>query len=451
MAHMVQLFRRSPRKASRASHVTPLRLGLLFLVVALIGTVALFNKDRIATTVTPGETFTINFAADNRLVPYHSTVKVSFVQIGVVSGVEQAPDGTAQVTVKVDDGTRAKLGTEPSAAIHPTTLLGGNYFIDLVPGGRPGAFTGDIPLQRTKLPVELDKVAAALQPPTLKGLQHDVGNLDDTLRNGGQSAIDNLVAHAPAALDPAATVLNAATGTSDTDLTKLVAGLESASRQLIDKQGQLDAIVGNLSTTTSVLSRRADNLASAIGAMPATLDSTDAGLARLQTTLDKLKNTADPARPVATGLATALDHADPVLAKAQPVVNQLKDLLVQARPLVEDLVPASQQTSALLNDVRGPVLDRLNGPVKDTLLAPYHGVGPYASSTSDKPLYQDVGYMAATVTRASSMNDRNGAVIAFQPGIGPGSLGGLPISLEQMFTRLSTLFGIPLQKGAAPR
>ncbi|MGZ4521754.1 MAG: hypothetical protein ACXVXW_15275, partial [Mycobacteriaceae bacterium] len=70
---------------------------------------------------------------------------------------------------------------------------------------------------------------------------------------------------------------------------------------------------------------------------------------------------------------------------------------------------------------------------------------------SDKPLYQDVGYMAANVTRASSMNDHNGAVIAFQPGIGPGSLGGLPISLEQMFTRLSTLFGIPLQKGAAPR
>jgi phospholipid/cholesterol/gamma-HCH transport system substrate-binding protein len=448
---MVKFVRRSPRKVPRAPRFTSLRLGLLLLVVSLIGGVVLFNKDRIATTVTPGETFTINFAADNRLVPYHSAVKVSFVQIGVVSGVEQAPDGTAQVTVKVDDGTRAKLGTEPSAVIHPTTLLGGNYFIELVPGGRSDAFTGDIPVQRTKLPVELDKVAAALQPSALQGLQHDVGNLDDTVRNGGQGAIDSLVAHAPAALYPAATVLDAATGTSDTDLTKLVSGLESASRQLIDKQGQLDAIVGNLSTTTSVLSRRADNLASAIGQMPATLDSTDAGLARLQITLDKLKNTADPARPVATGLTTALNHADPVLAKAQPVVNQLKDLLVQARPLVEDLVPASQQTSALLNDVRGPVLDRLNGPVKGFLLAPYRGVGPYAASTSDKPMYQDVAYMSATLTRAASMSDRNGPAVSFHVGIGAGSLGGLPISLEQMFTRLSTLFGIPLQQGAAPR
>ncbi|MCU1679975.1 MAG: mammalian cell entry protein [Amycolatopsis sp.] len=443
--------RRKPRTGTKKSWFTPLRLGLLFLVVVLLGGTALFNKDRILTTLRPGETFQINFAADNRLVPYLSQVKVSFVPIGVVSGVDSAPDGSATVSVKVDDGIRAKLGTEPSAVIRPTTLLGGNYFIDLVPGGPPGEFTGDIPRKRTSLPVELDKVAAALQPSALKGLTDSVGNVDTTLKDGGQAALDKLVADAPGALDPAAGVLAAATGDDDADLTKLVSGLESASRTLTDKQGQLNDVVSGLHTTTSVLSRRADDLASAVRQMPSTLDSTDAGLVRLKVTLDKLKNTADPARPVATALATALDHADPVLAKAEPVVKQLNGLLVNARPLVEDLVPASQQATALLNDVRGPVLDRIDGPVKTFLQTPYNGSGSFASSTSDKPMYEDLGYMFATLDRASSMSDRNGPAISFHPGIGVGSLGGLPISLEQMFTQLSTQFGIPLQKGAAPK
>jgi phospholipid/cholesterol/gamma-HCH transport system substrate-binding protein len=443
--------RRKPRTGTKKSWFTALRLGLLFLVVVLLGGTALFNKDRILTTLRPGETFQINFAADNRLVPYLSQVKVSFVPIGVVRGVDSAPDGSATVSVKVDDGIRAKLGTEPSAVIRPTTLLGGNYFIDLVPGGPPGEFTGDIPRKRTSLPVELDKVAAALQPSALKGLTDSVGNVDTTLKDGGQAALDKLVADAPGALDPAAGVLAAATGDDDADLTKLVSGLESASRTLTDKQGQLNDVVSGLHTTTSVLSRRADDLASAVRQMPSTLDSTDAGLVRLKVTLDKLKNTADPARPVATALATALDHADPVLAKAEPVVKQLNGLLVNARPLVEDLVPASQQATALLNDVRGPVLDRIDGPVKTFLQTPYNGSGSFASSTSDKPMYEDLGYMFATLDRASSMSDRNGPAISFHPGIGVGSLGGLPISLEQMFTQLSTQFGIPLQKGAAPK
>ncbi|WP_116200534.1 MlaD family protein [Amycolatopsis circi] len=433
----------------RRSRLTPLRLGILFLVVALLAGTALFNKNRIVTTLKPGETFGIAFSADSRLVPYLSQVKVSFVPVGVVTGVERNAAGGARVEVKVDDGTKAKLGTEPSAVIRPTTLLGGNYFVDLVPGGKPGEPSGDIPVARTKLPVELDKVAAALQPSALRGLQHDVANLDTTLRDGGKEAIDQLVADAPAALGPAANVLDAAVGTDQTDLTKLVSGLESASRQLIDKEGQLDAVVGDLHTTSSVLGNRAGDLSSAIGQLPASLDSTSAGLDRLRTTLAKLKDTAEPAQPVVTALNTALEHADPVLAKARPVVGNLRNLVADARPLVQDLVPASQQASALLGDVRGPVLDRVNGPVKSFVLSPYRGSGPYAASTSDKPMFQDLAYMFATLTRASSMSDRNGPAVSFQPGIGAGTVGGLPLSLEQMFTGLSGQLGIPLQKGGA--
>jgi phospholipid/cholesterol/gamma-HCH transport system substrate-binding protein len=84
------------------------------------------------------------------------------------------------------------------------------------------------------------------------------------------------------------------------------------------------------------------------------------------------------------------------------------------------------------------VLSRLTGPVANWLLGPYHGTGPYAGTGSDKPLYEELAYMAADLDRTSSMVDRNGHAIAFEPGIGSGSIGGLPISIEQMFTVIMT-------------
>ena len=60
--------------------------------------------------------------------------------------------------MEVDKDIPAKLGTAPTATIRPTTLLGGNYFVDLKPGGDPGEFHDVIPVAHTTLPVELDKL-----------------------------------------------------------------------------------------------------------------------------------------------------------------------------------------------------------------------------------------------------------------------------------------------------
>ncbi len=150
-------------------------------------------------------------------------------------------------------------------------------------------------------------------------------------------------------------------------------------------------------------------------------------------------------------LNTVLATADPVLVKAQPVVSQLRGVLVDARPLVQDLVPAGRQATTVLDDLSGPVLDRVNGPVRQFVLAPYHGTGPYAAASSDKPVYQELAYMFTTLAHSSVLSDRNGATIALQPGVGAGTVGGLPISLEQLLVQLSNQTGIPLQKGAQPR
>jgi phospholipid/cholesterol/gamma-HCH transport system substrate-binding protein len=415
-------------------------LGLTFALVALVVGVGLFQKDRITTALRPGEAIKINFDRDYRLRPFASQVKVAGIPIGVVTAVDSAVDGSAVVSVKVDSDVPAKLGSAPSAVIRATTLLGGNYYVDLVPGGLHTSFNGEISKDRTKVPVELDEVTAALPPQTLDSAKSAVEQLDKTLDVKGRTAIDQLLADAPGALEPATDVLGAARGTRpDTDLPNLVGGLESAAVALTQQQGQLDSIVQNLNTTSTVLGGHADDLARTIADLPATLDSTNAGLTRLDTTLGKLRDTADPARPVVQQLNTALQHTDPVLVKARPLVGRLKDLLIDARPLVQDLVPASQQATSVLDDVRGPVLDRLNGPVKKTVLSPYQGSGPYAGADSDKPLYQELGHMLANLDRATALTDANGATLAYEPGIGPGTVAGMPVSLEQLFSNLTKL------------
>ncbi|MGH3433936.1 MAG: MlaD family protein, partial [Thermocrispum sp.] len=322
--------------------LSPFGIGVLFIATAIVAGVVLFNKNAIFTALRPGETIDIRFAANKGLIENLSQAKVAWVPVGVVSDVERQHDGTVLVSVKVDEGTKDKLGSEPSAVIRPTTLLGGNYFVDLVPGGdrTPDAFAGSIPLNRTRLPVELDKVASALQPNVLKGAQGTIRRFDKTLGEEGRAAIREFAEDAPSALAPTGEMLTALQGTRPrTDLTHVVSGLENTARVLTAQQGQLDSVISGLKQTTGVLSGRSTELSSALETMPSTLDSTRAGLSRLDVTLGKLRDTAEPARPIARELATTLEHLDPVLAKSRPVVRDLTDLMADAQPLVERLNP----------------------------------------------------------------------------------------------------------------
>jgi phospholipid/cholesterol/gamma-HCH transport system substrate-binding protein len=407
-------------------------LGVIFVLVVLVLFVVLFSKDRIGTYMRGGETITVRFAGDYKLREFISEVKTAYVPVGKVSGVDREDDGTAVVTLKVDDDVVDTLGSAPTAAVRATTLLGGIYFVDLQPGGDPGRFTaGEIPLERSRGPVELDQVVQALQPDALAGLQGTIGHLDGTLDEPGTAALRRLTAAAPAALGPAASVLDAAQGHDPADLTATVDGLENAARVLTANDGLLDDIVTDLATTSTVLGNRSSDIGTTIDGLPDTLRTAQAGLTRLDGTLDTLRDTASDIRPVATQLDDTLATLDPVLAEALPLVRDTRALLGDARPLVEQLLPVASGATDVLTDLRGPVLDRLNGPVTDLLHTPYVGSGPYDATRSERPLYWDVVYAMVNLGRSSAYEDENGGVLAFQPGIGAGSVSGLPISPDQ--------------------
>jgi phospholipid/cholesterol/gamma-HCH transport system substrate-binding protein len=402
--------------------VSTWKLGLGFLVAVLIVGVAVFNKARLTTWFTPGDSVQVHFAADYRLRPYFSQAKISFVPVGMVTGDEELADHTSLVTVKLYGDNKSRLGNDPSATVRPTTLLGGNYFLDLSPGGDLSQpYTEDeIPVTKTHLPVELDKIIRAFQPNALAGVQGTIAKLDDTLQGGGKQALQRFVADAPDSLNPAGQVLDAVRGRNpETDLTDVVSGLESTSQQLSQPQGRLDGIIRNLSVTSAVFGQHADDFSVTLDELPGALHSAQRGLTRLNTTLDVLDDTADDIRPEAEELDHTLGHIDPILCRAVPVVHSLKDVLHDARPVLKRLVPDVQELNDVLNDFRGPVLDRVNGPISALLLNPYHGTGPYAQSVSNKPVFQEVVYALATLDRATRQ-DRNGSSISFQ-----GSLNGL--------------------------
>ncbi|WP_435581934.1 MlaD family protein [Amycolatopsis thermoflava] len=430
---------------SRIGHRRPVsafKLGIVVLVATLLAGYALLEKDRVATALRSGDIIRVQFAQDYHLQPFVSQVKVAGVPVGVVSSVDRSGDGSALVELKVDDGVTGKLGAAPSAALRPTTILGGKYYVELVPGGGRTTFAGTIPVERTKTPVELQQVADALQPDAVKGMRSATQNVDDALRAGGTAAIESLLADAPDTLDAMTPVLQGLQGADPrTDLANVVRGFESTARVLTEKPGQLDSIVQNLQQVTSTLDHRRDDIAAAIAALPGALDNADDGLAHLGITLGKLRDTADTARPVARELDAFLAHSDPVLARTRPLLTDVRGLLTDVQPLVEQLVPTAQGATQVLDDVRGPVLDRVNGPIMNMVLSPFKGTGIYAGGGSDQPFYKEVGYMFATMDRASSLTDPNGTAVGLQPGLGGGSIAGTPINFEQLLTTLAHLQG----------
>jgi len=194
---------------------------------------------------------------------------------------------------------------------------------------------------------------------------------------------------------------------------------------------RLGPTVEDLATTADVLDARRHDLAEAARTMPAALDETSTLLESLDEVLTSLEATADPARPSVRELARLLEHANPVLARARPVVADLRGVLRDARPLVTTLIPISQDLDATIANLHGPVLDRINGPVLDQLTSGWHGTGEYDGGGADRPLYKETGYMFANLAQANMM-DENGSMISFLPGVGPGSLAGLPVSFEQL-------------------
>ena len=134
--------------------------------------------------------------------------------------------------------------------------------------------------------------------------------------------------------------------------------------------------------------------------------------ARLSTILDKTTQVGESARPSVRSLTTLLREGRSDIDDIRPVVADLRPLMEDLDPTVRTLIPTSRSLSTVVDDIGSPVIDRISGPVLGTLNSPVAGKGSALG-------YQQVAYFFTTLNLNSMTTDRNGAMINFQPGVGP--------------------------------
>lgn len=411
--------------------------GVMLVLTFTIVATGVYSKDRVTSIMTgvvhPSRTISAEFQRDYKLRENLSDVKIGGVVVGTVTDVAPTEQGTSDVTMQLREGVLEKLGGSPSAGIRPATLLGGKYYVDLRPGGG-GKFTDErIPRQRTTIPVELDRVLSTLTPPARDGMRAGTKQLDKILANGGSQALRDLVADAPETFRPAGTALEAMRGTRPArDLTELVTGMRAIGDAMTRRQGQTEEIIESLDRSLTAMADARRPLTRSVRTMPETLRTTRAGMADLQPTLDRLVTTAANFRPSARELDSLLTELDPVLARTRPLLGELRPLLRDLHPLTERLVPVTRETTRMLDDLRGPVLDRVGGPITDMIMSPWRGSGEYeGGGASGNRLYEELGYLTSRASQVYGWHDNNSAFSRMSLGMGANSVGGFGKSVEQ--------------------
>ncbi|WP_435769043.1 MlaD family protein [Nocardioides sp. SYSU DS0651] len=416
------------------------RAGAVFVIVVALLLIGLAFKNQIRMAFMGGETVTAEFDGNYGLRAGLSKVKVAGLKVGLVTDVEYEGD-KAIVTMKVDEDAVQALGSEPSAKVTPLTLLGGQYSVELLPGG-DGEYDGDvISLDRTSTPVELDQVLAALPRDTRKATQGVVGNLSETLEHGGRRGLEDVLDAGPQVLPDAGTALEAAQGNRPgRDLADVVTGFQGFAETLAERRVQLTPILEDLSTTSAVLGSHRDELATTVDRLPETLDAADDGLDQLDGTLTNLDRSTEKLMPTVRELEPLLNTLGPTLKDARPVVADLPPLLRDARATVSRLVPLVDNAQVVVDHVRGPVIERVDGPILDKLGKTWHGApdGPYKHSgggvQAENKFYQEIAYMITNLDRSSMTQDPQGSLLNFQAGVGTSTL--QPIGLDEALANL---------------
>ena len=421
----------------------PTLVGALVLTFTLVALFAVYQKERIATVLSSGGEVTAEFKRDYGLRPNESDVKMAGVVVGTVTDVEKADNGVTIVSAKVNEEALSKLGSAPSASIRPTTLLGGRYFLSLSQGRPDQEYDGQtIPDSRTSVPVELDRILGAIPKDARESIQDATRLADKALKQGADDALGRVLDAAPGTLRPATDVLQGAMGTRPgKDLWRLVPHLNAAAATLAEKHGQLGRVIDSLDKVSAAVYSSRNSLASTLHSLPRTLSETRSGLGKLQGSLDRLERTAAEARPAIQELGPLLTKADPVIQRALPVVRELRPVLHDALPLVRQLVPTAQNATETLANIKGPVLQRINGPITDMVLSPWHGSGAYKNNGSDHLFYQELGYLAAHTANLSKYRNKNGAMIGLALGVGVSSVGGNNIGTAKILQSLGLLPG----------
>jgi ABC-type transporter Mla subunit MlaD len=361
-----------------------------------------------------GRTVTADFAYASDVVPGRTPVREYGVDVGVVTGIAPAPSGHgSRVTMSIVPGSGAQLHADATASLRWRTLLGLNYYVDLLPGSPSApALSGTIPVRHTTSQIELDQVLAPLNGQGRHALSTMIDQFDTGFSD--PAAVRATMQAAGPAMKNLAAGLPGLRGTvPGKDLPQLIASTSRWMGALAADDASLGDMVTNGATALGVTAANQVDLGSTFDNAPNALQQTQATMVRLRGTLNTLDPIARQLEPGAGKLYRAATLARTALDAATPLLRTLKPTLAAIRPSVNSLastaragVPVIQSLTPVLSRTQSTYIPWLNTSDPETKLKEYEAVGPTLASVSSA-----LGY-----------GDQYGTLAGFEAGFGENTL-----------------------------
>lgn len=302
-----------------------------------------------------------------------SQVRVLGVPVGTVRSV--TPEGTT-VRVVLDVDADRKIPADAKAAIMSPSLVSDRY-VQLLPawtGGPVMEDGSDIPIDRTAVPVELDRVTQSLDDLAV-GLGPDGANENGSLSRLLHTAARNLDGQGDD-VNQAVTELSKAVGTLSggrDDLFGTVSNLQSFTTTLAVNDDQVRQLNSRLASVSDQLSGERDDLALALKNLAVALDQVSTFVHDNRTLLTHdVSALADVTGTIAEkrdALAETLDNAPVALSNLQNAYNprsgtldtrdnaeQLKDPALLVCGFINDQLSSPTSCADTLRPLLDPVL-----------------------------------------------------------------------------------------------
>jgi phospholipid/cholesterol/gamma-HCH transport system substrate-binding protein len=435
--------------AGRRKKRSPVAIGIVALVVALIALFLGFTKDIPFTR--PFEVKAV-FQSANSIRP-SSPVRIAGVEVGKVKSVEpQAGTNAAVVTLSINkDGL--PIHADATAKIRPRIFLEGNFFVDLKPGTPEAPDLGDgdtIKVTQTATPVQLDEVLTALQSDSRQDLKDLLDGLAVALTSKptaeqdagadpsarGQSAaqsFNDAYADIPASERSTAQVFEALLGSEPArDVSRLITGTAKTTGALIRNENALKGLISNFNTTMAALASESGNLRASIHELAPTLDTANGTLTALNDAFPPTRAFAREILPGVRETPATIDASFPWIAQTRRLVSsqELGGLVRQLSPATADLARVTDRAIALL-----PQTDLVSKCVRDNIL-PTGDLVINDEFKTGAPNYKEFLWSLVGLSGEGQNFDGNGSYVRFQTGGGSQLL-----SVGQASTNSGQMFG----------